>query len=74
MSKEEIDSLLDEVRYRLTRGQEKYRGSYLEADLRADLEQELLDGALYMLLMVKRIREVLPRFAGPDSKTLARAQ
>lgn len=55
-------------------GREKYEGSYLQADLKADLEEELLDAAAYHLLMVDRIQKVLVNFSGPTSNELKRAR
>lgn len=70
LSQPEIDDLMGSLRFRLVNGAQKYQGSYLHADLRTDLEEELFDLANYALLMVKRIREVLPLFAGKTSGEL----
>ena len=70
MTEDELDGLIEAQRRRLKGGVEKYQGSYLQADLRTDLEEELFDLANYALLMVKRVREVLPLFEGPTSSEL----
>jgi hypothetical protein len=68
----EVDGLLERLKFRILNGSEKYQGSYLQADLRADLEEELLDAAAYHLLMISRIRKVLLEFVGPTSNELKR--
>ena len=62
--------LLGRLEERINGGVDKYGGSYMLANLKEDLIEELLDASAYFLLMVARVESVLPEFEGLTSNEI----
>lgn len=64
---EEVERVVEMVRGRLLAGREKYRGSFTQVDLKADVLEEIADVLNYAGLMLVRLSRQLPAFEGPTS-------
>lgn len=67
---EEYDGVFMECYDRLARGRAHYGDTFTRADLKEDLIEELMDWVNYSILIIVRLRRVLPEFEGQLSKDM----